>query len=79
LKAAVALEAETAFGAGAALEADMAFEADLAFEADEAFAGVTVLVDDVRAVLLVALRFTAGAFFFDAFETLFLRVFCDTA
>src|SRR6266849_2959003 len=51
------------------------FFEDFAAEALAAFRGS---LGEVRARLLVALRLTA-AVFLDTFETLFLRVFCDTA
>jgi hypothetical protein len=55
-----------------------------------AFTAVRVSLTDARARLLVALRLTAAGFFettfgdafaeaFAGLETLFLRVFCDTA
>jgi hypothetical protein len=51
------------------------FLEDLAAEALETF---RVSLREVGARLLVALRLAAAAFF-EVFETLFLRVFCDTA
>jgi len=46
--------------------------------AAEAFLAVRVFLREARARLLVALRLAAAAFF-ETLETLFLRVFCDTA
>jgi hypothetical protein len=46
--------------------------------AAEALLAFRVSLREVRARLLVALRLTA-AVFLDTLETLFLRVFCDTA
>jgi hypothetical protein len=51
------------------------FFEDFAAEALLAFRGS---LREVRARLLIALRLTAAAFL-DTLETLFLRVFCDTA
>jgi hypothetical protein len=50
----------------------------LFFEDFAAAALAAFLVSEARARPFVALRLTAAAFF-EAFEVLFLRVFCDTA
>jgi len=46
--------------------------------AAEALVAVRLSLGEVRARLLVAPRLAAAAFF-ESLETLFLRVFCDTA